>query len=67
MTVASPQSNGLCVVTPDGCTVADSTALQGFCPYLPGSIRPFHCSYSWRSTSSFETSAESSVNRICYS
>ena len=30
MTVASPQSDGLRVVTPDGCTVADSTALQGF-------------------------------------
>ena len=30
MTVASPQSDGLRVVTPDGCTVADSSALQGF-------------------------------------
>ena len=30
MTVASLQSAGLRVVTPDGCTVADSTALQGF-------------------------------------
>ena len=30
MTVASLQPAGLRVVTPDGCTVADSTALQGF-------------------------------------
>ena len=30
MTAASLQSDGLRVVTPDGCTVADSTALQGF-------------------------------------
>ena len=30
MTAASPQADGLRVVTPDGCTVADSTALQGF-------------------------------------
>ena len=30
MTAASPQSDGLRVVTPDDCTVADSTALQGF-------------------------------------
>ena len=30
MTATSPQSDGLRVVTPDGCTVADSTALQGF-------------------------------------
>ena len=30
MTAASPQSDGLRVVTPDDCTVADSAALQGF-------------------------------------
>ena len=30
MTAASPQPAGLCVVAPDGCTVADSTALEGF-------------------------------------
>ena len=30
MTAASPQADGLRVVTPDGCTVAESTALQGF-------------------------------------
>ena len=30
MTAASPQSAGLRVVTPDGSTVADSTALAGF-------------------------------------
>ena len=30
MTAASPQSDGLCVVTPDGCTVTGSAALQGF-------------------------------------
>ena len=30
MTVASPHCDGLRVVTPDGCTVADSAALQGF-------------------------------------
>ena len=30
MTVASPHCDGLRVVTPDGCTVADSGALQGF-------------------------------------
>ena len=30
MTAASLQPAGLRVVTPDGCTVADSTALQGF-------------------------------------
>ena len=30
MTVASPQPAGLRVVAPDGCTVADSTTLQGF-------------------------------------
>ena len=30
MTVASPQPDGLRVVTPDGCTLAYSTALQGF-------------------------------------
>ena len=30
MTVASPQSDGLRVVTPDDCTAADSAALQGF-------------------------------------
>ena len=30
MTAASPQPAGLCVVAPDGCTVADSAALQGF-------------------------------------
>ena len=30
MSVASPQPAGLCVVAPDGCTVADSTALEGF-------------------------------------
>ena len=30
MTVASPQPAGLRVVAPDGCTVAGSTALQGF-------------------------------------
>ena len=30
MTAASPQPAGLRVVAPDGCTVADSTALQGF-------------------------------------
>ena len=30
MTVASPHCDGLRVVAPDGCTVADSAALQGF-------------------------------------
>ena len=30
MTVASPHCDGLRVITPDGCTVADSVALQGF-------------------------------------
>ena len=30
MTAASPQPAGLRVVAPDGCTVADSAALQGF-------------------------------------
>ena len=30
MTTVSPQPAGLRVVTPDGCTVADSTALAGF-------------------------------------
>ena len=30
MTVASPQPDGLPVVTPDDCTVAGSAALQGF-------------------------------------
>ena len=30
MTAASPQSDGLRVVTPDDCTAADSAALQGF-------------------------------------
>ena len=30
MTAASPQPAGLRVVAPDGCTVADSTTLQGF-------------------------------------
>ena len=30
MTVAYPQPDGLRVVTPDGCTVADPAALQGF-------------------------------------
>ena len=30
MKAASLQADGLRVVTPDGCTVADSAALQGF-------------------------------------